>query len=666
VGAITVRRIGIGAVTVLAALALTVGGDASAAPPPTDVVTFTTPGEHQFIAPPGSPMIHVVAVGQQGGAGAEGGGAGGRGAVVMADVTLNPGQSYFASVNVGGGSAGPQFGTAGGAGGGASDLRGPTTDSLLSRLVIAGGGGGGGGNFMGGAGGATATDGGSGFGSSKGSGGGRGTTSMGGAGGAGGNSGNAGNAGTLGVGGSGGAGSGTVGSGGGGGGGGYFGGGGGGGVNNVAVSSGGGGGGGSSFVDPSIPDATIATATTGTASITLSFPDDTAPQVSLNQITTPSTLTTPTFTGTGGTDLGDNTTVTIDIFSGTQPSGSPVQTLPATLASGSYTTSSSAPLADGTYTARASQADGAGNVGTSATTTFVVDTAAPVVSASAPAEGATYAPGQAITADYFCQDAGSGVASCKGPVAPGAAIDTSTLGPHTFTVNATDQLGNSGVKTVHYTVAAPPSVSVTTPAAGARYGFGQAVAASYACQEGAFGPGLSACAGPVGSGKRIVTNGGRIAEIDVIGGTVDTSHPGPQSLTVTATSSDGRHTQATVSYTVLPDNRFRVSHVVVHPDASITLRLALPGPGQVNVLETAWAKRSGKRRATRLASARTHANPKRGGTLTPTVRFDAKGARALQRAPDNRTLRLQVSFTPTHGTRRTIASGPFRVPPRKR
>ena len=53
------------------------------------------------------------------------------------------------------------------------------------------------------------------------------------------------------------------------------------------------------------------------------------------------------------------------------------------------------------------------------------------------------------------------------------------------------------------------------------------------------------------------------------------------------------------------------------------------------------------------------------GTLTLTVRLNAKGARTLQRAPDNRTLRLQVSFTPTNGTRRTVASGPFRVPARR-
>jgi hypothetical protein len=641
------RQVGVGVLAALGVLALAVGGDASAGTLPTDTVTFSSAGEHGFTPPADSPLIHVVAVGQQGAAGAEGGSGGGHGAVVTADVTLNPAQSYYAFVNVGGGSGGAQLGASGGAGGGASDLRGPGTDTLLDRLVVAGGGGGGGANFNGGAGGAAGAVGNAGSGSSKGSGGGAGTVSTGGSGGAGGNSGHAGGMGVLGVGGSGGAGSGAVGSGGGGGGGGYFGGGGGGGVNNMATSSGGGGGGGASFVDASIPGATIATATTRAASITLSFPDGDAPQVSLDRVTTPSTLTTPTFTGVGGTTLGDDATVTVDVFSGTQTSGAPVQALPAArdATSGAYTTSSSAPLPDGTYTARASQTDGAGNVGTSAVT-FAVDTTPPSVSSTVPADGATYAPGQAVSVAYACQDAGSGVASCHGPVAPGAALDTSTLGPHTFTVTTADHLGNSGARAVHYTVAGPPSASVTTPNADARYSYGQAVHARYACQEGAFGPGLSSCGGPVASGQRI-----------------DTSHAGSHAFTVTATSSDGQRGQSTVAYTVLPDNHFRLSHVSVRPNGSIAFRITLPGPGQVNVVETASAKRGGERHAKRVASAHTYARSKRRGTLRLTVRFSAAGVRALQQAGNDSRLRLQVSFTPTHGTRYIVASGPLRVPP---
>jgi len=88
------------------------------------------------------------------------------------------------------------------------------------------------------------------------------------------------------------------------------------------------------------------------------------------------------------------------------------------------------------------------------------DTAPPDISITTPPEGANYTPGQAVTADYTCTDAGvtfltsllannGGLdrfldtfhldhPACDGPVASGAAVDTSTPGPHSFTVNARD------------------------------------------------------------------------------------------------------------------------------------------------------------------------------------------------------------------------------------
>ena len=61
--------------------------------------------------------------------------------------------------------------------------------------------------------------------------------------------------------------------------------------------------------------------------------------------------------------------------------------------------------------------------------------------------------GQVVLADYDCADeaGGSGLATCAGPVADGAPIDTS-LGTHTFTVNATDVAGNPGGATATYLV----------------------------------------------------------------------------------------------------------------------------------------------------------------------------------------------------------------------
>lgn len=79
------------------------------------------------------------------------------------------------------------------------------------------------------------------------------------------------------------------------------------------------------------------------------------------------------------------------------------------------------------------------------------DTTAPTITLTSPL-AATYARNQAVNAHYTCADADSGIASCHGPVNDGDAIDTSTLGEHTFTVHATDNSGNPAEQSVTYTV----------------------------------------------------------------------------------------------------------------------------------------------------------------------------------------------------------------------
>jgi hypothetical protein len=79
--------------------------------------------------------------------------------------------------------------------------------------------------------------------------------------------------------------------------------------------------------------------------------------------------------------------------------------------------------------------------------------AAPTASIASPVNGATYYVGQSVTADYSCADTDSTVVSCDGPVADGAAVDTSTPGAKTFTVNATDSDGGTGSASVSYAVA---------------------------------------------------------------------------------------------------------------------------------------------------------------------------------------------------------------------
>src|SRR5262249_15551558 len=120
--------------------------------------------------------------------------------------------------------------------------------------------------------------------------------------------------------------------------------------------------------------------------------DRTAPVVSLSAAPAYTNSTTPTFSGIAGTIVAsdgssaDASTVTVAIYSGSSATGIPVRTITATVgAGGNYqvTLPAGQALAEGTYTAQATQTDVAGNPGTSAATTFTVDTTAPVVGLNA-------------------------------------------------------------------------------------------------------------------------------------------------------------------------------------------------------------------------------------------------------------------------------------------
>lgn len=103
--------------------------------------------------------------------------------------------------------------------------------------------------------------------------------------------------------------------------------------------------------------------------------DTVAPQPTLAEPAPGSTVagSRPAFSGTAGSDGGDASTVTVDVYAGTTASGTPRQTLQATRSGGSWSVTASSALENGTYTARATQNDAAGNTGTSAGSTFVVD-----------------------------------------------------------------------------------------------------------------------------------------------------------------------------------------------------------------------------------------------------------------------------------------------------
>jgi hypothetical protein len=90
----------------------------------------------------------------------------------------------------------------------------------------------------------------------------------------------------------------------------------------------------------------------------------------------------------------------------------------------------------------------------------------PAASITIPVDGATFMLGQSIAASYGCVDGagGPGIATCAGAVADGAAIDTATVGVHTFMVTATSKDGQTGSAVSTYTVLAPPAPAPPAPA----------------------------------------------------------------------------------------------------------------------------------------------------------------------------------------------------------
>lgn len=74
-----------------------------------------------------------------------------------------------------------------------------------------------------------------------------------------------------------------------------------------------------------------------------------------------------------------------------------------------------------------------------------LDSSAPTITITTPANGGDYLLGAAVDAAYACVDetGGSGVATCAGTVANGSAIGTSTIGTQTFDASTSDVAGNT-------------------------------------------------------------------------------------------------------------------------------------------------------------------------------------------------------------------------------
>jgi large repetitive protein len=118
------------------------------------------------------------------------------------------------------------------------------------------------------------------------------------------------------------------------------------------------------------------------ASNTVTFTVKTqGPAVTLTALPPATNNPAPGFSGTAGVAPGDVPKVTVKVYAGSAASGTPVQTLTASIPLGSASWSAQAAhLPDGTYTVQAEQSDEAGTPSKTSSSTFTVDTVLPLVS----------------------------------------------------------------------------------------------------------------------------------------------------------------------------------------------------------------------------------------------------------------------------------------------
>ncbi|WP_435102361.1 putative Ig domain-containing protein [Halarchaeum sp. P4] len=251
---------------------------------------------------------------------------------------------------------------------------------------------------------------------------------------------------------------------------------------------------------------------------TVTMRDLTGPLVQNVRLSTPSegtTVTTSTPTITGTTSAGGGTLrVYVD--------GVLVGTIENVGESWSYTLTSAQALADGTHTVRA-ELTRDGNLATTTTRTFTVDTVAPPTITTASVQSWTL--GQAGYSQSLAASGGTGPYTwsvASGTLPPGMTLSSggtitgtpTAAGTYTFTARVTDSKGRTSTKTFMLTVNAAPTITSTSPLSGGVQGvsYSQTLAVSggtaplsWTVASGSLPPGLSLTAGGTVTGTPSAT-----------------------------------------------------------------------------------------------------------------------------------------------------------------
>lgn len=345
-------------------------------------------------------------------------------------------------------------------------------------------------------------------------------------------------------------------------------------------------------------------------------------------------------------------TVTYSLFSGGSCSGSAVSAESVTLGGDGSVPDSSATgaLTPGSYSFQASYSGdpnylpstgacepfSVGRVVSSFNATAVpasVNVGSPVrLSASGLPSGATGSLSFVASGTTLCSAmVTSGSGSCMtGPLPVGS-----------YSVSTTYS-GDSGYSpataSTTFVVVGPPAAQITSPSDGVKLTRTQVMRAAYGCNDATSAPGLRSCSGTTDNGSPL-----------------DTSTLGWHSFTVTAISRDGQRATKTVRYLVsLPRSHFTLTHLKTHSDGSVTFELTLPGPGTVDVLETAWDGAQARISTMqpgpgRFAYARRRLYSHNRGSIAVRIAPGKRGRTLIRRHRHPVLINLWVTYTPAGG-----------------